>query len=103
MYGYAAGIDGTVFEMSDSELKTTLAVVRKKEAAKLLATSIWSLDRWVKRGQFPPPLFLTPGSPAVWRVRDIAAFLEKRRRARRQRRAPRGMLKRPNEAGIIRR
>jgi predicted site-specific integrase-resolvase len=53
----------------------------------------WTLHRWIKRGLFPAPIHLTPTSPAKFRVRDIEAHLEKRRRGRRVKRAPRGVLK----------
>ena len=42
-----------------------------------------TLRRWCKAGLFPKPIFLTPGSPAKWRARDVEAFIEKRALARR--------------------
>jgi predicted DNA-binding transcriptional regulator AlpA len=68
-------------------------VLRKSVVAQRLGTTIWTLDRWVKAGKFPPPLFMQDGTPAVWRLRDIEAFLDKRRRSRRVRPEPRGSLK----------
>ena len=77
---------------SEDHTKTKL-VVRKAEVARLLGVSSWTLNRWVKTNQFPRSIYLTPGSPAVWRVCDVEAFLEKRRVARRAKPAKRGQLK----------
>lgn len=63
------------------------------EVCETLGVSPWTLNRWIKGGQFPSPIYLTPTSPAKFRVRDIAAFLDKRRRGRRVKQAPRGMIK----------
>lgn len=68
-------------------------VLRRAAVAQRLGISGWTLTRWVRLGQFPRPIYLTSGSPAVWRVRDIEAFLEKRRVARRAKPVPRGALK----------
>ncbi len=71
-----------------------LTLLRKAEVARCLGVSTWTLDRWVKVGKFPPPIYLTAGSPAAWRVSDLDAFLQKRRVARRIPPKVRGMLKR---------
>jgi predicted DNA-binding transcriptional regulator AlpA len=49
--------------------------------------------RWVSENKFPPPIYLQPGSPARWRVRDVEAFIEKRRASRRPRPKLRGALR----------
>jgi predicted DNA-binding transcriptional regulator AlpA len=69
--------------LGDSE-KRGITVLRKAAVCEALAISPWTLDRWIRRGLFPSPTFLTPTSNvAVWRLSEIAAFLDKRRRARR--------------------
>ena len=73
-------------------------MLRKIEVARRLRISVYSLDRWVKDHKFPPPIYLQPGSPATWRARDVEAFIEKRRVARRVQPKVRGMLKQ-NMAG----
>jgi len=67
-------------------------LLRKAEVAEKLGTSTWTIDRWVRAGAFPGPIYLMPGSPAQWRLRDIDAFIEKRKLARRMRRKPRGAV-----------
>lgn len=79
--------------MKEPHTADGITVLRKIVVAQRLGVSVWTLDRWVKSGQFPKPIYLTPGSPAVWRVRDIEAFLEKRKASRRIRPASRGQLK----------
>lgn len=79
--------------MRSEDHTQTKLVVRKTEVARLLGVSSWTLNRWVKTNQFPRPIYLTPGSPAVWRIRDVEAFLEKRRVARRAKPSMRGHLK----------
>jgi predicted DNA-binding transcriptional regulator AlpA len=72
---------------------TDISLIRLAELVVQLGVSSWTLGRWVKAGIFPPPIYLTPKSPAVWRVRDITAFIEKRRRSRRAKPLLRGALK----------
>jgi hypothetical protein len=69
------------------------------ECCEVLNVSSWTLGRWVAAGKFPAPLHLTPTSPRQFRVRDIAHFLDKRRRGRRVKPAPRGALKRRSQGG----
>jgi predicted DNA-binding transcriptional regulator AlpA len=73
-------------------------VLRKAAVARLMNTTIWTVDRWVRRGLFPRPFFMVPGSPAVWRVRDIEAHIEKRRTSRRPKPPIRGKLKQFQQA-----
>jgi predicted DNA-binding transcriptional regulator AlpA len=71
----------------------SISVLRRAEVCEALNISTWSLDRWIRRGLFPAPIFLTPTSNVgVWRLRDIENFLDKRRRARRVK-LHRGMMK----------
>jgi hypothetical protein len=72
---------------------TDITLIQKVGLCRQLDVSGWTLDRWIKQGLFPPPFYVTPSSPATWRMRVIAAFLEKRRRARRVKPKPRGALK----------
>jgi predicted DNA-binding transcriptional regulator AlpA len=68
-------------------------LLRKSEVARHLNVSFWTIDRWVRNGQFLRPIRLTPNSPDCWRIRDIEAFIDKRKSARKVRRKPRGRLK----------
>jgi predicted DNA-binding transcriptional regulator AlpA len=46
--------------------------------ARELDVSTWTILRWVKRGQFPRPVYLTDTSPPRWPLRTVEAFLLKR-------------------------
>ncbi len=70
-----------------------VVLLRKAEVARRLGVTVWTIDRWAKSGLFPKPIYLMPGSPARWRFRDIEAFIDKRKMARRVKPSPRGMLK----------
>jgi predicted DNA-binding transcriptional regulator AlpA len=59
-------------------------LLRKIEVANVLGVSVWTIPRWIKRGIFPRPIYVTRDSPARWRRRDVEAFIEKRRTARRK-------------------
>ncbi len=72
------------------------------EVCDTLGISAWTLHRWIKRGLFPSPIYLTPTSPAKFRVRDIAAHLDKRRRGRRVKQQPRGMIKQRQREAMAR-
>lgn len=81
--------------LSQHEKHGGITVLRRAEVCEALNVSTWTLDRWIRQGSFPPPMYLTPDSNvAVWRTTVIEAFLEKRRRARRVKPEPRGMFKR---------
>jgi predicted DNA-binding transcriptional regulator AlpA len=70
-----------------------IKLIRFTEVAEALGVSTWTLGRWIRRGEFPPPLYLTTASgPGVFRIKDIASFLDKRRRARRVKPRARGMM-----------
>ena len=70
-----------------------IALLVREEVCKLLGVSVWTLRRWLAQHSFPPPIYLTPGSHARWRLKTIEAFVEKRARARRVKPTPRGRLK----------
>jgi len=72
--------------------RRSLTLIRKKALADELGIGTWTLDRWVKQGKFPPPIYPTDTSPACWRVKDIAAWIEKRRAKRRKAPTTRGKL-----------
>jgi predicted DNA-binding transcriptional regulator AlpA len=79
-------------------VKSHRDLLRKAEVAEKLNVSVWTLDRWLKAGTFPAPIYLMPESPAQWRLRDIEAFIEKRKLARRMKRKPRGAVRHHGEA-----
>jgi predicted DNA-binding transcriptional regulator AlpA len=64
----------------DSNIK----LIRKVELAKQLGCSIYTIDRWTRKGSFPQPIYTSPGAPARWRVTTIEAWLAKRSVARRK-------------------
>ena len=74
-----------------------LALARKAQVARVLKVGTWTIDRWIKNGQFPRPLYLTPGSPARWRLTDIDAWLETRKRARGRKPILRGIIRQQME------
>jgi predicted DNA-binding transcriptional regulator AlpA len=76
---------------------TNITLMRLSELVVQLGVSSWTINRWIKAGTFPRPIYMTPASPAVWRVREIEAFLDKRRRSRREKPKPRGALKQQRE------
>jgi predicted DNA-binding transcriptional regulator AlpA len=78
--------------MSDKE-STNRLLVRKAELAKQLGYSTYTIDRWVRQGKFPRPIFITDGSPAQWQPSTIAAWLAKRAAARRKNPGWRGRAK----------
>lgn len=57
-----------------------LALLHKRQLAKLLGVSPWTVDYWRKRGMIPEPILLSP-QIAAWRRRDIAAWLAQREAA----------------------
>jgi predicted DNA-binding transcriptional regulator AlpA len=71
-----------------------IALLRKNALADTLGVSTWTIDRWVKQRKFPKPIRLTDRSPAMWRVRDVEAWLMKRQVAR---------IKPPPYQGAVRR
>jgi predicted DNA-binding transcriptional regulator AlpA len=74
------------------ELDITLISLRT--LAKQIDYAEETIDDWVRRGRFPKPIVAMPGSPRRWRVRDIQAWIEQRKRARHTKPAPRGKLRR---------
>jgi predicted DNA-binding transcriptional regulator AlpA len=68
-------------------------LIKFAEAAEVLGVSRDTLKRWVRLKQFPAPLHLTPRGIAMFRLRDISHFLDKRRRGRRVKQAPRGAIR----------
>jgi predicted DNA-binding transcriptional regulator AlpA len=59
-----------------------LQTVRLPKLARLLNTSPFSIERWVRQGRFPKPFTVVPGGPRLWVVRDVLALFAKRKRAR---------------------
>jgi hypothetical protein len=59
-----------------------LETVRLPELARLLCTSPFSVERWVRQGRFPKPFSLVPGGPRLWAVGEVLGLFEKRKRSR---------------------
>ena len=81
-----------------------VALLSGTQTARYLDISTRTLTRWVKQGIFPKPVYLAPGSPAKWRVRDLDNWISKCAAARRPRPALRGALAHldSTEAGAVR-
>jgi predicted DNA-binding transcriptional regulator AlpA len=75
--------------MTDPATNTRPLLWRKVEVAAALSVTIWTIDKWCREGTFPKPVFASPRSPAMWRVRDVEAWVEQRARKRHVK-APRG-------------
>ena len=73
--------------------RSLLELIRLSELARTLGVGPHTIWRWVKDGNFPPPIFISNGGSARWRVRDIDNWLEKAKRKRRRRPPPQGALK----------
>jgi predicted DNA-binding transcriptional regulator AlpA len=67
-----------------------IRLIRFADLCEVLGVSSWTLNRWIKSGKFLQPLYLTASSPAMFRIADVRAFLDKRRRARRTKPVLRG-------------
>lgn len=74
-----------------------LALVRKRDLAKLLGIDRWTLDNWRRTGHFPQPLKLSEHIVA-WRRSDVEAWLEKRKAPRRKSNAQGTQQRRANNA-----
>jgi hypothetical protein len=70
----------------------------KHASAAYLATSVWTFLDLVKAGLLPRGVALNPGGKLTWRFSDLDAAYEKARRSRKPKRAPRGVIKRRQEA-----
>ena len=75
-----------------SQKTPEIDLIKKRDLAKRLAVSPWTIDEWVRKGKFPPPIYVMPGAPARWRVKDVEAWLAKCRRSR-AKQTPRGMFR----------
>jgi prophage regulatory protein len=64
--------------MAENSPTDSLALVRKRDLARLLGVDRWTLDNWRRTGRFPQPLKLSEHIVA-WRRSDVEAWLEKRR------------------------
>jgi predicted DNA-binding transcriptional regulator AlpA len=78
---------------------SNLRLLLKSELSRQLGVSTFTLDRWVKAGKFPRPIFVTDHAPARWRLRDIETWLMKRQIARHKPRPRKGCFARQPQAG----
>jgi predicted DNA-binding transcriptional regulator AlpA len=62
----------------------------------IIPSSKHTIRRWVREGKFPKPFQLVEGGPDVWFVKDVLAWLEKRKRSRRAPPAHRGAVAQMN-------
>ena len=81
----------------DSEVNSTLddiRAIRLREVAREVGNyAPDTIEDWVRKGKFPPPFVASPGSPKLWLVKDVRAWIEKRKRSRNTKPAPRGFLR----------
>lgn len=85
-------------ELGAARAPPLVALLSGAQTARFLNVSTRTLSRWVVQGIFPKPVYLTPTSPAKWRVRDLENWIEKRAAARHPRPALRGALAHLEEA-----
>jgi predicted DNA-binding transcriptional regulator AlpA len=55
------------------ELVDSIQLIRKKPLCKQIGLSEWTLDRKIKRGEFPKPIWLGPTTPA-WKLSEVEAW-----------------------------
>jgi predicted DNA-binding transcriptional regulator AlpA len=67
-------------------------LLRAAEVCNLLGISRWTLDDWLRRGDFVKPIYTNDNAPMRFRFRDVEAWLAKRQ-VKRRNRTPRGQLK----------
>ena len=89
---YAVSIPRATRNAHVSNLASAIKLLRKAELCAALGISGWTIDRWVRLRQFPAPIYVTDDAPSRWRVRDIEAWLTKKRSQRRRKPKPRGKL-----------
>ena len=71
-----------------------IRLLDRRQVAEAVGRSGDTLDDWVRKGRFPPPLQARQGAPKQWRVATVRAWIEKRQRARYVAPTKRGALKR---------
>jgi predicted DNA-binding transcriptional regulator AlpA len=80
-----------------------IRLLSRVEVAEALGVAAETLDDWVRKRSFPPPLQGVRGGPRKWRFAVVRAWVEKRARARYSAPSPRGALKRGTTLTIRRR
>ena len=70
----------------DAVLREQIGLVSAADLIKQLGVSRQTLCKWVRKRQFPAPIFVSIGSPARWRVTDVADWLAGKQAQRRIRR-----------------
>jgi predicted DNA-binding transcriptional regulator AlpA len=71
--------------------------IRLRDVARLIGFAPDTVDSWVRQGKFPRPFVASPGSPKLFRVRDVEVWIEKRTRARDTKPTRRGKLRQYSE------
>jgi predicted DNA-binding transcriptional regulator AlpA len=64
-----------------------------KQVATVVGRSADTINHWVRIGKFPRPMQAVPGAKKQWRYHQVAAWIEKRARARYVKPTPRGRLR----------
>lgn len=76
--------------------KTELDAIRlldRRQVAEAVGRSPDTLDDWVRKGLFPPPLQASAGTRKQWRLTVVRDWIEKRARTRYQKPSRRGRLR----------
>jgi transposase len=73
------------------------AMMSRREVATALNRSAETIDDWIAKGLFPRWVQQTPGGPKEQLVSVVAAWIEKRKRARYVPPKPRGRLRQYQE------
>jgi predicted DNA-binding transcriptional regulator AlpA len=66
-----------------------ITLLDRHQVAKLLGIRVWTLDKWVKSGQFPRAVELSPKTYR-WSVSTVSTLIERKAREPRKPRALRG-------------
>lgn len=72
---------------------TDFDLIAAKPLCKRLNISPWTLNDWVAKGLFPPPIVIVPGSPRRWQVKVVEGWIAKKRRGRPGKQKPRGIFR----------
>jgi predicted DNA-binding transcriptional regulator AlpA len=73
--------------------RKTGTLLRKTAVAARLGVSVWTVDQYVRKHLLPSPLYLTDGSPGMWRSEWVDALIDRAHRRRRNKPARGGTLK----------
>ncbi len=74
-----------------------IRLLDRRQVAEAVGRSPDTLDHWVRKGLFPPPLQAGAGARKQWRYATVLAWIEKRQRTRYRPPTRRGRLRQYQE------